>query len=180
MKESIILVDKAGLMTGTMDKLAAHKSGMLHRAFSIFIFNGKNELLLQQRSRHKYHSGGLWSNTCCSHPKPGEITKMAAERRLKEEMGLTCKLAEIFSFVYFVQLGNGMAEHEFDHVFLGFSESLPVLNDDEAVSYRYVNIENLLKDFVLNQDKYTEWLKICLDQVVQYLNISKFDAAWVG
>jgi len=173
MNESVILVDIKGATTGTMDKLAAHRMGKLHRAFSVFIFNSKGELLLQQRAIGKYHSGGLWSNTCCSHPRLGENTMEAASRRLNEEMGIACGLREVFSFHYFADLENGLAEHEFDHVFFGFTDDLPVLNCNEVNSFAYISIGDLAKEINLNPDSYTEWLKICLDKVVEHYKITK-------
>ena len=119
-----------------MDKMEAHQKGVLHRAFSVFVFNNAGELLLQQRADHKYHSGGLWTNTCCSHPAPGEKNADAAARRLYEEMGFNCELAHSFSFIYKAQFQNGLTEYEFDHVYIGYADSIPVLNMDEVQDWK--------------------------------------------
>src|SRR5258705_12437047 len=133
----VILVNEHDEPTGTMEKLAVHKKGLLHRAFSVFIFNTKGELLLQRRTLNKYHSGGLWTNSCCSHPQPGEETKAAAQRRLKEEMGFTAALEKIFDFVYKAEFDNGLTEHEFDHVFAGKYEGPVEYNKEEVMDYCY-------------------------------------------
>lgn len=119
-----MIVNTSGQTIGTMDKMAAHKSGTMHRAFSVFIFNSKGQLLLQQRAFDKYHSGGLWTNTCCSHPKLGEFTLDAAHRRLQEEMGMDCELTELFQFSYRHEFENGLIENEYDHVFMGISDEI--------------------------------------------------------
>ncbi|WP_255606943.1 isopentenyl-diphosphate Delta-isomerase [Pedobacter polysacchareus] len=172
-EEEVILVDKNDNPIGTMPKLEAHLKGELHRAFSVFIFNSSGALLLQQRALDKYHSAGKWTNTCCSHPRPGELTADAAKRRLKEEMGMECELRPIFSFAYRAEVENGLVEHEFDHVYFGSSDTLPIPNPLEVADFKYISMEALELDLQNNKDSYTEWLKICFDQVMdQYRKIS--------
>ena len=168
MIENVILVDVNDNELGVMEKMKAHEQGLLHRAFSVFVFNSNGEVLLQQRNKNKYHSGGLWSNTCCSHPRPGESISDAANRRLREEMGMEADLLHAFSFVYKSDLDNELTEHELDHVFLGETNSLPKMNKDEVEDYRYVSIEYLKEDIKNNPDHYTEWLKICFDNLLKY------------
>lgn len=165
MTERVILVDTEDCIIGTMDKMEAHLLGKLHRAFSIFIFNSEGKLLLQQRAEDKYHSGGKWTNTCCSHPRSGEDTLEAAHRRLAEEMGMQCNLNYEFKFIYKAELTDELSEHELDHVFFGVSDNLPVINEEEVSNYKYASIESLREDIALNPSIYTEWLKICFDQV---------------
>jgi len=170
MTEHVILVDLNDKEIGVMPKLEAHLEGKLHRAFSIFIFNTKGELLLQQRALTKYHSGGKWTNTCCSHPRPGEQIMDAANRRLVEEMGMTAELRHVFSFTYMAELADGIIEYEFDHVFFGISDTLPVLNFDEVTSYEYKDMNLLSNDLSTHPDKYTAWLKICFSRVMNDYN----------
>ena len=165
--EKVILVDKLDNPIGEMEKQEAHVKGLLHRAFSIFIFNDKEEILLHQRAHHKYHSGGLWTNTCCSHPRPGEHTHDAANRRLVEEMGMVCTLKEQFSFIYKAKLDNDLFEHELDHVFFGKSNEKPEPNKDEVEDYKYLSIKSIQQDLIHNPKRYTAWFKICFDEVVQ-------------
>ena len=169
-EEKVILVDENDQSIGLMNKQEAHIKGILHRAFSIFIFNSKNELLLQQRALHKYHSGGLWTNTCCSHPRDGESTLEAANRRLIEEMGMACSLDKKFDFIYKAKLDNDLYEHEFDHVFFGFSNDKPRINSDEVASFKYISLDDLVVDMKLNSQLYTEWFKICFSEVVERFN----------
>ena len=163
--EKVILVDKNDRQVGLMEKQEAHVKGLLHRAFSIFIFNSNNELLIQKRALQKYHSGGLWTNTCCSHPREKETTLEAAHRRLHEEMGMTCKLELKFNFIYKAKLDNNLYEHEFDHVFFGVSNNDPKINNKEVDSYDYKPLAFLKQDIVARPNKYTEWFKICLREV---------------
>ncbi len=163
MGDLINLVDKEGNRIGTVEKLEAHKSGVLHEAFSIFIFNKNTELLLQRRNPAKYHSGGLWSNTCCSHPKENENLRVAIHRRLQEEMGIDCDLEELFTFMYKVELENGLVENEFDHVFIGNSDEEPHPNFEEVSEYKWIKIAELKKDIENNPTLYTEWLKIIMN-----------------
>jgi isopentenyl-diphosphate delta-isomerase len=169
MTETVILVDRQDQQIGTAEKMAAHRQGSLHRAFSIFILNSQDQLLLQRRAVHKYHSGGLWTNTCCSHPRPGETTLAAAKRRLQEEMGFSCDLSEIFSFVYQAQLDRGLIEYEFDHVLLGRFNGKPRLNPEEADAYAWVDMDELQADIQNQPDRYTYWLKDCIDRFATYL-----------
>jgi isopentenyl-diphosphate delta-isomerase len=166
MIEKVILVDKNDNELGTMEKQEAHVKGLLHRAFSVFIFNDKNELLLQRRAVNKYHSGGLWTNTCCSHPRQNEKTEDAAKRRLLEEMGLRSTLKKQFDFVYKAKLDNNLYEHEFDHVFFGFTNDLPIINPEEVEEYTYKTLEDIGNEMKAIPDKYTEWFKICFREVV--------------
>lgn len=166
MVSDIVLVNEHDEEIGLMPKLEVHEKGILHRAFSVFIFNSKLELLLQKRTDHKYHSAGLWSNTCCSHPFPGEETSDAANRRLKEEMGITANLRFAFSFIYKAELDNGLIEHELDHIYYGKSDDIPVINPDEVSEYKYISLSDLARDMQASPEKYTEWFKICFDNVV--------------
>ena len=166
--EKVILVDSSDKEVGTMEKMEAHKfGGSLHRAFSVFIFNTEGDMLLQQRAISKYHSGGLFSNTCCSHPWPNEDIYSAANRRLMEEMGMSCKLLKIFSFEYKAALDHGLTEWEFDHVFIGECDDIPEINRLEVESYEYVHIEWLLKDVISRPNRYTEWFKASVEQVIK-------------
>jgi isopentenyl-diphosphate Delta-isomerase len=166
MEDQVILVDEHDNPIGAAGKLDAHRSGILHRAFSVFVFDPlSGRLLLQRRAATKYHSGGLWSNTCCSHPRPGERTAAAAGRRLREEMGIDCAVNEMFSFVYRADLGSGLIEHEYDHVFFGLHGAEPVLNPEEADDARWVDLHELAADVRRRPEAYTFWLAVCLDQV---------------
>ncbi len=165
--EQVILVDTQDNEMGTMEKMKAHELGLLHRAFSIFIFNTKGELLLQQRAFDKYHSGGLWTNTCCSHPRPQENIAAAAHRRLQEEMGFDTDINHAFSFIYKVGLDHGLTEHEYDHVFTGIFENEIVPNKDEIASYCYKNIETISLEMEAQPHQFTEWFKIVFHQVVK-------------
>ena len=167
MEPRLILVDKDDQEIGEMNKLEAHQKGVLHRAISVLIFNTKGEWLLQKRASSKYHSPSLWTNTCCSHPVPGETSDKAAHRRLNEEMGMTVDLKFVFNFTYKTAFSNGLIEHELDHVYLGISDELPILNKEEADDYEYVNQEKLLENVHLSPSAYTEWFKILLPKVIE-------------
>jgi len=167
--EFITLVDENDTQWGKIEKIQAHEKGLLHRAFSIFIFNSKGELLLQQRSPNKYHSGNLWTNTCCSHPSFGESLASAANRRLMEEMGFDCSLTYGFNFIYKASFDNGLIEHEFDHVFFGKSDELPIPNANEVKDWKYMSLSELTIDIDRNPDRYTAWLKICFPKVLAYV-----------
>ena len=158
----ILLVDHDDQEIGFADKLAVHKLGLLHRAFSIFVFNPGGELLIQKRAAGKYHSGGLWSNTCCSHQKQREKLVSAAHQRLKEEMGFDCALKELFNFSYKVRFENGLIENELDHVFVGVCAKKPKINPEEASDYKYISLDKLQNDIKVNPGRYTEWLKIII------------------
>ena len=168
-EEKVILVDKNDNQVGLMPKLEAHEKGILHRAFSVFIFNSKYELLLQKRASSKYHSGGLWTNTCCSHPREGEDTLDAANRRLDEEMGIKTSLRKVYDFIYKAELDNQLTEHEFDHVFYGVCDNDPILNKDEADDFKWVDMEKLNNDIIKNEDNYTVWFKIAFEYFYNYL-----------
>ena len=164
--EEVVLVNVNDQPIGYMEKQEAHLKGLLHRAFSVFIFNNNKELLLQKRAVSKYHSGGLWTNTCCSHPRKNETVLGAAKRRLFEEMGIKCDLKFKFSFIYKAKLDNNLFEHEFDHVFFGYSNTKPDINREEVDSYCYKSIEKIQKEIINQPDQYTEWFKICFNEVV--------------
>lgn len=166
----VILVDTNDRVIGTREKMEAHEQALLHRAFSIFIFNTKGEMLLQQRALNKYHSGGLWTNACCSHPLPGEDTAAAAQRRLKEELGFETTINEIFSFTYKADMGNGLTEHEFDHVFGGEYEGPIVLNKEEAMDFCYRNVREIGQDLQSYPQKYTAWFHMAFPKIEDWWN----------
>jgi len=161
----VILVDEKDNEIGVEEKLKTHQEGQRHRAFSIFIFNSKGEMLLQKRAKSKYHSAGLWTNTCCSHPRPNKDIKKEAENRLKEEMGIIADLGEVFSFVYRADLGD-LIENEFDHVFVGKFEGDPQINPKEADDWRWVTPQGLREDVKLNPQNYTAWFKLILEKII--------------
>jgi isopentenyl-diphosphate delta-isomerase len=167
MTEHVILVDREDKEIGSMEKMEAHLSGTLHRAFSVFIFNSKGELLLQQRAAGKYHSASKWTNTCCSHPRQNEETFDAAKRRLKEEMGMECDLKYGFNFIYRAELDKGLSENEYDHVYFGISDQIPTPDPDEVSSFRYTSMGDLKNSIIAYPSDYTEWLKICFDRVMR-------------
>ena len=167
--EYVILVNNNDQPLGAMEKMEAHEKGMLHRAFSIFIFNSEGKLLMQRRADEKYHSAGLWTNTVCSHPRTGEKILEAAHRRLKEEMGIDCDLEEVYSFTYKAHVGDGMTEHEFDHVFVGHSDEIPVPDPEEVSEWKYVSLDWLLNDVKENPGDYTIWFAKILDQAKHHL-----------
>ena len=164
----VILVDIKNNEIGTEDKLEAHKKGLLHRAFSIFIFNDEDEILLQKRSDSKYHSAGLWSNTCCSHPYIDKSINEYVKLRLVQEMGIKTNLKEVFSFIYKTNFENGLVEYEYDHVFFGEYSKDPVLNPDEACDYKWISIFELKSDIEQNPSSYTAWLKIIFNKHFKY------------
>ncbi len=161
-REYVILVDEADNELGVEEKMKAHEEGRLHRAFSIVIINSRKQLLLQQRARTKYHCGGLWTNTCCSHPRPGEALEEAIHRRLKEEMGIDCQLKKVLKFKYKTEFSNGLTEHEIDHVYTGRYDKNPIINKTEAEAFKWISIQDLKKDITLNPQKYTPWFIIML------------------
>ena len=168
MSERIILVDEHDRPIGTEDKLVAHQGhGKLHRAFSIFIFNPRGEMLLQLRSAKKYHFGGLWTNACCSHPRAGEELAEAVHRRLKDECGFDTELREVFSFIYQADWKDGLAEHEYDHVFIGTYEGPVPGNPEEADAWAWVRPERILEDVAKRPDAYSPWFKIALPRVLE-------------
>jgi isopentenyl-diphosphate delta-isomerase len=168
-EELVILVNEKDEQIGLMPKLEAHKKALLHRAFSVFIFNDTNELMLQQRALDKYHSPGLWTNTCCSHQREGESNIQAGKRRLLEEMGFTTDLKETISFIYKAPFDNGLTEHEFDHILVGNYNGIPQINEDEVAQWMWLPIEDVKNDIAENPSKYTEWFKIIFDKYYQHL-----------
>lgn len=169
--EYVVLVDRNDNQIGLMEKQAAHIEPHLHRAFSVFIFNSKGELLLQQRALSKYHSPGLWTNTCCSHPRDGETVAEAASRRLLEEMGMQCELHEVYSFIYMAPVGQGLTEHEFDHVLIGQTDATPNINVEEVESWKYLSLNDLQKDIALFPELYTEWFKITFEEMTRHAEV---------
>lgn len=165
--ESVILVDAYDQEMGTAEKMEAHRNGLLHRAFSVFIFNNKSEMLIHRRALHKYHSGGLWTNACCSHPRPGEDIGDAASRRLQEEMGISAPLEKRFSFIYHAYLDRGMQEYELDHVFTGITDTLPKADPEEISEWKYIPLKTLLEDLRNQPEQYTEWFKIAAPLVIK-------------
>ena len=172
----VILVDENDAETGLMGKTEAHEKGLLHRAVSVFIVNSEGEWLLQRRALNKYHSAGLWTNTCCSHPLPGESSVDAAKRRLFEEMGLTCDLVPLFNFTYREILENGLIEHELDYVFLGIADDIPVINDLEVAEFKYFNYREMEIDIKTNPENYTIWFRKIFKQVNQHIGEQKLTA----
>ena len=169
-EEKVILVDKLDNQIGTMSKMEVHKKAVLHRAFSVFILNEKGELMLQQRAHDKYHSPSLWTNTCCSHQREGEGNIEAGKRRLKEEMGFTTDLKELFHFIYQAPFDNGLTEHELDHVLLGYYHGLPKINKTEVADWKWMNIQSISKSIKTNPQEYTVWFKIIFDQFIRKIN----------
>ncbi len=166
--QKVVLVDENDREIGQEDKLAAHQNGAkLHRALSVLVFNGKGETMLQRRALTKYHTQGRWSNTCCSHPFPNESLIDAAHRRLKEEMGFDCELSEAFSFIYKAEVGNGLTEHELDHVFFGTYDGKPTLNPEEAMDYKWMSLGQLNEEFAKSPDNYTPWFPLMIDRVIE-------------
>jgi isopentenyl-diphosphate Delta-isomerase len=170
---AVILVDEQDNEMGVMEKMEAHEKAVLHRAFSVFIFNTQGEMLLQQRAISKYHSGGLWTNACCSHPQPGEDTAAAAQRRLGEELGFNAPLQKAFDFVYKASFDNGLTEYEFDHVFTGVYDGAIVPDADEVADYCYKTIEDIRQSIQLHPHIYTEWFKIAFPRLENYLATDK-------
>jgi len=156
---------------GLMPKLEAHQKGILHRAFSIFVFNDNNEMMLQQRALNKYHSPGLWTNTCCSHQRDGETSLEAGKRRLEEEMGFITPLKETDSFIYKAPFDNGLTEHELDHILVGNYNGVPEINQAEVASWKWMTLEQIQKDMQINPDDYTAWFKIIIDKFHQNFNL---------
>ncbi len=171
--EQVILVDEQDNPIGLMEKMEAHEKALLHRAFSVFIFNHQGELLLQQRALTKYHSAGLWTNTCCSHPRHNETTEAAANRRLFEEMGFVTSTEKIFDFIYTANFDNGLTEHEFDHVFIGFYEGAIHPNPDEVHSFKYSSLEDIDDQMINSPELYTEWFKIAYPKVKAWWELQK-------
>jgi isopentenyl-diphosphate delta-isomerase len=169
--QEVVLVDPNDRETGRMEKMQAHQLGILHRAFSIFILNQHGDMLIHQRSWTKYHGAGLWTNACCSHPYPEEPILAGAQRRLREEMGLECELWKIFDFVYRAEVENGLIEHEFDHVFVGFTNQNPQPNSTEACDWTWINLQELEREINLFPHKFTKWFVLALPRVLENLKI---------
>lgn len=169
--EQVILVDETDALVGRMEKFEAHKKAKLHRAFSIYTFNKKGEMLLQRRAIHKYHSGGLWTNTCCSHPRPGEKTIDAAHRRLKEEMGFDCDVSWIFKCKYKAGLDNDMTEHELLHVYVGRYDGVVEPDPEEVDAYEYKALDKIQQEIAEYPERYTEWFKIIIKEYGSQLGL---------
>ena len=167
----VILVDEHDEPIGTMEKMEVHQKALLHRAFSVFVFNSKGEILLHKRAAKKYHSAGLWTNACCSHPQPGEETQVAAENRLQEEMGIQTSLQKAFDFTYKTFFKNGLTEYEFDHVFVGMYEGPIFPNKEEVSDYCYKSTEEIKNSIQTHPQKYTEWFKIAFPKLEDYLKM---------
>lgn len=174
MKEMIILVDNNDIEVGTIEKMEAHVEGKLHRAFSIFVFNSKGEMMLQRRALHKYHSGGLWTNTCCSHPNAGETLEEAVHRRLMQEMGFDCELKEIKSFLYHARLDNNLIEHELDHIFVGYYDEDPMINKEEVEEWKWISFEDLSKEIKEHPEQFTYWFKVAMDEVLLPVDLETY------
>ena len=172
MKEQVILVDEQDNPVGMMEKIEAHEKALLHRAFSVFVFNKKGELMLQQRAKEKYHSPLLWTNTCCSHQRKGESNIEAGKRRLQEEMGFSCELEEVFSFIYKAPFDNGLTEHELDHVMVGMYEDDPQINREEVEAFKWMPLSDVKENLENKPELYTEWFKIIFKE--SYEKISKY------
>ncbi len=167
-KEFLILVDDFDTPIGKMEKMQVHEAGLLHRAFSVFLFNSNGELLMQQRADEKYHSGGLWTNTCCSHPQFGEEVEDAIARRLPEEMGINTLVFPVFNFIYKSKFENGLTEHEFDHIFIGITQENPIPNPTEVKNWKFADTNFLMHDIKLNPHLYTTWFRKCLPKLVDH------------
>jgi isopentenyl-diphosphate Delta-isomerase len=167
--DKLILVDENDMPIGTIEKMEAHQKALLHRAFSVFIFNTKGEMLLQQRALDKYHSGGLWTNACCSHPYDGQQTQEAAEKRLQEEMGFTTTLTKVFDFIYKAPFDNGLTEHEYDHVFTGTYDGAIVPDKSEVEDFCFMSMDVIKESLQLHPEKYTVWFKIAFPKMESYL-----------
>ncbi|KGO84592.1 isopentenyl-diphosphate delta-isomerase [Flavobacterium rivuli WB 3.3-2 = DSM 21788] len=168
-EEQVILVNDRDEAIGLMPKMEAHEKALLHRAFSVFVLNKNNEIMLQQRAAEKYHSPLLWTNTTCSHQRDGESNIAAGTRRLQEEMGFTTELKELFSFIYKAPFDNGLTEHEFDHVMIGYYNDAPQINPEEAESWKWMAIEDVKDDMQANPDSYTVWFRIIFDEFYHFL-----------
>ncbi|NRB58849.1 MAG: isopentenyl-diphosphate Delta-isomerase [Winogradskyella sp.] len=172
-EEQVILVDEYDNQIGLMPKMEAHEKAVLHRAFSVFIFNNRNELMLQQRAMHKYHSPGLWTNTCCSHQRDGESNLEAGKRRLEEEMGFVTELEESTSFIYKAPFSNGLTEHEYDHIMIGYYNDEPIINKEEVADWKWMNLEAVKLDIAQHPENYTAWFKIIFEKFYEFINVNK-------
>ena len=173
LEENVILVNEKDEQIGLMPKLEAHQKAVLHRAFSVFVLNSKNEIMLQQRAHQKYHSPLLWTNTCCSHQREGESNIQAGSRRLFEEMGFITELKELFHFIYKAPFDNGLTEHELDHVMIGYYNEAPLINPEEVENWKWMKIEDVKTDMELQPVLYTVWFKIIFDEFYHFLEEHK-------
>jgi isopentenyl-diphosphate delta-isomerase len=178
--ESVILVNEMDESIGSSEKLQAHKNGSLHRAVSVFIFNYDGELLLQKRATSKYHGGGLWTNTCCTHPRQGETSESCAKRRLKEEMGIEAKVEEKFSFIYKAEVENGLVENEYDHVFFGIYNGPISPNSNEVEDYTFVQLDKVFTDADNYPERYSIWFRIIIDKFRNHLTEMDYRQMSVG
>ena len=169
-EEEVIIVDSQDRFIRTMPKMEAHKKGILHRAFSVFIINSKKQILLQKRALNKYHSPGLWTNTCCSHQRINESSVLAGSRRLYEEMGINADLEEIFTFKYRAPFDNGLIEHELDHILIGYSDKQPIINTDEVCEWKWMDINYIIQDLKINPEDYTIWFRLIFNKFSNYIN----------
>ncbi|WP_438968821.1 isopentenyl-diphosphate Delta-isomerase [Nonlabens sp.] len=170
MIEKVILVNEKDEQVGLMEKIEAHEKALLHRAFSVFVVNDNNEIMLQQRALGKYHSPGLWTNTCCSHQREGETNIEAGKRRLMEEMGFVTELKELFHFIYIAPFDNGLTEHELDHVMIGNYNDAPIINPDEVASYKWMTAQDIKTDMEEQPETYTEWFKIIFEKYYSHIS----------
>lgn len=168
--DQVILVNEKDEQIGLMEKIEAHEKALLHRAFSVFVFNKKGELMLQQRALTKYHTPGLWTNTCCSHQREGESNIEAGKRRLMEEMGFSTDLKDTISFIYKAPFDNGLTEHEYDHILIGYYEADPKPNPDEVNAWKWMSLEAVKNDIEENPAIYTEWFKIIFDKYYKHIS----------
>jgi isopentenyl-diphosphate delta-isomerase len=166
--EHVILVNEQDEAIGTMEKMEAHRKGILHRAFSILLFNSKGEMLLQQRALNKYHSGGLWTNACCSHPLPGETMEAATRRKLYQEMGIDLPTTFAYKFLYRTTLDHDLIEHEYDHVYIGYHDGEPAINRDEVADWKYIDLLLLREDMRSHPAAYTYWFKLIVEQGLEF------------
>jgi len=171
-EENVILVNEQDEQIGLMPKMEAHEKALLHRAFSVFVFNDDNELMLQQRALDKYHSPGLWTNTCCSHQRDGETNIEAGKRRLQEEMGFVVDLTESVAFIYKAPFDNGLTEHEYDHVLLGNYNGIPQINKEEVADWKWMPLEDVKVDIALYPERYTAWFKVIFKKFYKHININ--------
>jgi isopentenyl-diphosphate delta-isomerase len=167
-ENDVILVDEHDNEVGTLEKLAAHREGLLHRAFSVFLFDSVDRCLLHRRAEDKYHSGGLWTNACCSHPRPGETTLAAARRRLFEELGITCMLMPAFSFVYRAEFDSGLIEYEYDHVFVGRFDGEPVPDPEEVAAWAWMTRKEIDTALRVRPAQFSYWFRACYEKVQRY------------
>lgn len=170
--EQVVLVNEQDEELGVMEKMEAHEKALLHRAFSVFVFNQSGELLLQQRALNKYHSGGLWTNTCCSHPRPNELVADAASRRLREEMGFEIPLKKVFDFIYKASFDNGLTEHEFDHVFVGYYDGPIQLNLVEVNDYAFRSMDSIQYSLESQDGLFTAWFEIVFPKMMQWWQLN--------